>query len=148
MRVRPSKGSSLLEILVTILIITIAIMGLGAMQLRTVANNQWQLQQSTAKILSYQIFERMRANRSAAISGAYDRTMPDPENCPAAISGNLLARNDLINWLANIEARLGGEGCAAVTCSVNGRCEVNIRWYDDLADTLDLPTQVTSSGAI
>lgn len=146
---RTERGSSLIEVLITILVITIGVMGLGAMQLRTMASNQWQIQHSTAKLLSYQIFERMRANRTAAVSGAYNRALPTGSgSCASASSGNILASNDLTAWLDSVQTQLGDEGCAGVICDLDGVCQVRITWVDDVANTLDMPTQIDSSGAI
>lgn len=142
-------GSSFIEILITILIVTIGMMGLGAMQLRAMGNNQWQLQQSTATLLSYQMFERMRANRSAAVGGAYQRTLPASGNdCATVSTGNILAGNDLNAWFAEMQAHLGDGACGSIDCALDGICEIEIVWTDDLADTVGLQTRVKSDGAI
>jgi len=143
------SGSLLIEILITILVVTIGVMGVGAMQLRTLGDNHWQLQKSTATLLSYQIFESMRANRSAAVAGAYERSLPGAGAiCPAANSGNILAQNDISYWLNSMKAYLGDEACGAIDCQSSGYCKVTIVWSDDLADTVGVGTSVTSTGAI
>ena len=142
------KGSSLIEVLITMLVIAIGIMGLGAMQLRTMANNQWQLQQSTASLLSYQIFERMRTNRGPATTGAYNRVGAGAGSCPTAASGNIQARNDVAAWLESLQAQLGEEACGSITCNNEGTCQVDITWDDEASAGDQMPTSISATGAI
>lgn len=132
-------GFSMVEVLVALLILSIGLLGLAGMQTRSVQMNQSAAQSSQANFLAYDILDRMRANRNAAVNGDYNRTLTQP--VPTAT--NTLANRDLREWLimivgANVEGtavpgllpQQPGATGAAVTVSAEGDVTIEIRWYD------------------
>lgn len=106
------QGFSMLEILVTLAIISIALLGTAGLQmysLRAIKGSEFRIQ---AVFLASDIAERMEANRDAAINGSYatgSRTSPSiaTADCTvAACSEAGLASFDISQWENNIVSTL------------------------------------------
>jgi type IV pilus assembly protein PilV len=66
--VTKQRGVSLVEILVTLVLISIAVLGSAAMQVFSKRANNQAVQRTTAAYLASDLFERMRSNRAALAS--------------------------------------------------------------------------------
>jgi len=124
-RARPGRqrGASLIEILVTVLIITLGLLGLAGLQGRLSASEIEAYQRSQALLLLSDLGNRMAANRSAA--SAYLTAVNSPlgagMTCPTALTTR--AQRDLREWClalqgaaesqsgSSVGAMLGGRGC-------------------------------------
>lgn len=115
-------GFTLLEVLVAIVILSFGLLGLAGLQAIGLKNNHSAYLRTQANTLANDIFERMRANREAALAGEYDLKMDD-----VAPSGNT-AKTDLAQWLAGIRALPDGDG--SVVVNTNGIASVVVRWDD------------------
>lgn len=116
----------MLEVLISLLILSVGLLGLGSLQTVGVQNNNSAFQRSQATLLSYEIVEAMRANRYGAINGRYNRGFEDADPDPTAS----MAAMDVSLWLNNVTGSLaGGEGSINVTNA--GDVTVRIRWLDD-----------------
>lgn len=69
---RRQEGTSLLEVLISVVILSIGLLGLAGLQVAALRVNQGAMQRSQATILAYDILDRMRSDRIAAIDGRYD----------------------------------------------------------------------------
>jgi type IV pilus assembly protein PilV len=69
---RAQIGTSLLEVLIAVVVLSIGMLGLAGLQVAGLRVNQGALQRSQATILAYDILDRMRGDRTAAIEGDYD----------------------------------------------------------------------------
>lgn len=111
-------GFSLLEVLISIFILAIGLLGLAALQTTSLKNNHSAQYRTTATVLTYDIIERMRLNQNA------DYTLllaNDP-------SGATLKDLDLIDWIANIAAELPqGDGAVALNGDI---VTVTVQWDD------------------
>ncbi len=139
---RTQQGTSLLEVMISVLIMAVGLLGIAAMQATALRNSQGSTERSQAVILSYSIVDAMRANRVAAIAGEYNTggwacTLP---------AGGTLATNDRRDWLsslktsfltspgltaAEINARLAADDsvCGSIACAnATGICVVGVRW--------------------
>jgi len=65
------RGFTLIEILVTVIVLSIGLLGLAGLQATALKFNSTAYQRSQATILAYGIAEQMRANATAARNGAY-----------------------------------------------------------------------------
>lgn len=70
--IKLQRGFSLIEILVTLLIVAIGLMGTATMQLTGLSSNQGAYLRSQASILVYDMADRMRLNADGALNGHYD----------------------------------------------------------------------------
>lgn len=120
------SGVSLLEVMISVLIMGVGLLGIAAMQAAALRNNQGAYGRSQAVIQSYAIIDAMRANLDMARSGAYNRAL----TCDIPGSGGLVD-SDWNNWMANMKQSLGdGDAtCGSVNCNANS-CTVTVQWDD------------------
>ena len=131
-RPRREGGFTLIEVLVAVLILSIGLLGLAALQTTSLRSNHSSLLRSQATLLSYEIVDRMRANRNVALGGEYDTAFAD------AAPAFQLARSSSawVPGVAGVATLPGGEG--AIARSVSGTrtiFNVSVRWDDDRSGT-------------
>ena len=69
---KAQKGVGLIEVLVSMLILSVCLLGMAALQTVALRNGQSAQSRSMAGIMSNSITDAMRANITAARSGAYN----------------------------------------------------------------------------
>lgn len=128
------KGFTLIEVLITVVILAIGLLGLAGLQLNGLRFTHSAYQRSQATILTNDILDRMRVNRLVAETGAYDIAFgatPAAANCTGSgvsCSPGSLASADLGEWKQAIAAVLpAGDG--AVERSGTSFV-ITIRWDD------------------
>ncbi|PAU55673.1 type IV pilus modification protein PilV [Pseudomonas indica] len=95
------KGFSLIEILISMLVLGIGILGMVGLQLNAMKVNQTASVRSQATFLAYDIVDRMRANTPAALAGSYDIALT-----AAASTGTSIADQDIRTWKAALSSQL------------------------------------------
>lgn len=133
---RVQRGVSLIEVLIAVLIMGVGLLGIAAMQATALRNSQSALERSQAVIMSYAILDAMRANRDAAIGGAYNIGM----TCAAPAAGTL-AQTDLNQWITSLKESVRGTAlaaadttaCGSVACTTGNLCTVTVQWDDSRA---------------
>jgi type IV pilus assembly protein PilV len=70
-RRRPSAGFSLIEVLVSLLVLSFGLLGLAALQISGLKSSHMGFVRTQAAQLAYDIGDRMRANSGAATAGTY-----------------------------------------------------------------------------
>lgn len=124
-------GLSLIEILVSVVILGIGLLGVAAMQSLALRGGQSSLEASQAVIQTNAIIEAMRANRVNANDYATAGMV-----C-AVPAGGTLAQNDLANWITNLKLSIGGATTDTTTCGqITGcplNCVITVRWDDSRA---------------
>ena len=127
-------GASLLEVMISVLILGIGMLGIAAMQATALRNSQGSLERSQAVIQSYAILDSMRANRASAIAGDYNLAAM---TCVAPASGASLAASDLHIWLTTLRdprVGVGESACGQIQCAgANGDCTVTVQWDEGRA---------------
>jgi len=115
---RRQAGVSLIEVLVSTLILAIGLVGVAGMQALALHNNQEAQMRSHASALAYDLADRMRNNVAAANAGLYDpSTASTSSTCytPSGCAMGDMARDDMQRWLTNVAATLPmGEGFVCV----------------------------------
>ena len=119
------SGFSLLEVLITLVIIAIGMMGFAAMMLSSMKNNRIAMQRSTATFYAYDIIDCMRVNRSAALIGSY--TLAD---FGSLLTGTTVATSDVNQWQTALSTALPS-GAGKITFAGN-TVTVEIRWTETL----------------
>lgn len=123
-KLRPIRGVSLIEVLVTVFILSVGLLGLAGMHFQGLKNNQSAYFRSQATILAYTVLDTMRANRANALEGDYDIAMG------AASSSKGIAGTDLGYWKRALSSALpSGDG--SIDCNqVTSVCVVTVQWDD------------------
>jgi type IV pilus assembly protein PilV len=122
------SGFSLLEVLVAILVLAIGLLGLAGLIASSMRNNQGAYHRTQATWLAYDIADRMRANRQAALAGNYNFALSG--TAPAAGAVNM---TDLSQWVTAIAAALPqGQGSVAVDGATR-RVTIVVQWNDTRA---------------
>jgi type IV pilus assembly protein PilV len=125
---RASRGTTLVEILVTVVIISVGLLGVVALQTVSLRNNYSSLLRSQATVLAGDIVDRIRANRdnAASYNVAYG----------ASLAATSVHGRDVTAWKGDIQLVLPPAGGAAADGEIvvntlsAGRFEVivRIRW--------------------
>ena len=137
-------GTSLLEVLIAVVILSIGMLGLAGLQLTGLRVNQGAMQRSQASVLVYDILDRMRGDRVVANGGDYDVVVVvDKEATAMTTSAALIAakpNQNLSQWGAAIQEFLPGgaamicrtDNPALAACTGSGdNFIVRIDWADE-----------------
>ncbi len=136
------RGTSLLEVLVSIMLLSIGLLGLAALQAGGLRNNQSAMQRASAVVLSYSIIDAMRSNLTVARNGGYTMTLAQ---CAAAGSaGSGLALSDLANWVASLRTNLGDNTACGQVALVGGIHVVTVQWNDARGTAGQNPQQLVT----
>lgn len=133
---RQQQGATLIEVLVTLLVFSVGLLGMAGLQSMSLKANHSAYYRSQATFLAYDIGERMRSNRESALDGDYDDAdFPDNDE-ENEVAGELYER-DLAEWRNQLASTLP-QGTGKV--SVAGRVvTIEVRW-DDSRGTTQLAT--------
>jgi type IV pilus assembly protein PilV len=143
------SGFTLLEVLVAVLVLSIGLLGLAGLLASSIRNNQSAYQRTQATWLAYDIVDRMRVNRPAALASDYDTTLGTPANCAAnpTLSGAMAAQ-DLTGWKTLLACALpAGDGAVALNTATR-QVTVTVQWNDsrgtsgNTAQTFQIQTQL------
>lgn len=135
---RAQRGVGIIEVLIALLILSIGLLGMAALQVRTMRNNESALERSMAVAETHAIADAMRADRVNAINGRFDLALDD-----AAPTGDTFRETVLAAWRANIENALGEDATGSVDC--NGPlCEIVIQWNDSRGAEGEEEQQITT----
>ncbi len=127
---RLSKGTSLIEVMVSVLILSIGLLGIAAMQATALRNTQSAMERTQAVVQSYAVLDAMRANLTRARNNQYDAGW----TCTAPSTGTLV-NSDMAAWITSMKATVGSDACGRISCGANGAaddnvCTIDVRWND------------------
>ncbi len=145
---KKNTGFTLIEVLISMLILAVGLLGLAALQANGLKNNVSAYNRSQATQLAYDIADRMRANMVDAgtlSTSTYIYTTANPitavavqNNClqiANACTTAQMAQNDLFEWNTDINNLLPlGSGDIAVVGSI---FTVTINWDDNRDGNVD-----------
>ena len=122
------EGSTLIEVAVTVLILSVSLLSMATLQTRSLQFNQGASMRTQANIQAYDLIDRIRINRGVSSSNISSYTAAYDAS-PAG--GNALAAADVAAWRANIQRNLPG-GKGAIACvSATRICTISIKWSDE-----------------
>lgn len=128
-RKRHQRGLSLIESLVSLLVLALGIMGLAGVQSRLLVESRTANHRATAIGLIDDLTNRILLNRNAAIAGnytlAWDATKAVQDCVTSQCTGAQLAQSDLNLWRTNVVAALPG-GNATIFQSANDSRQIGI----------------------
>jgi type IV pilus assembly protein PilV len=123
------RGVALLEVLIVFFVLSIGLLGMAALQLRSIQYNQSSYLRSQATVAAYDMLDRVRLN------GGNEILVGNPE------------RDD---WVTFVQGVLPTEGAVPTLVCNPPMCTVTIQWEDrfdddnddDLTQTLTITSQV------
>lgn len=104
-------GSSLIEVLVSLLVLSGGMLGIAGVQSVSLRNNQAAYFRTQATMLTSEIIERMRANKIAVDNDDYDNVAgAATASCftAAGCTPGEMADQDIFDWDADLAAALPG----------------------------------------
>ncbi|MEI8031442.1 MAG: type IV pilus modification protein PilV, partial [Comamonadaceae bacterium] len=151
------RGFSMIEVLVTLLVISLALLGTAGLQAYAMRLNQGGQFRTQAVFLAADLAERIEANKSGAMAGNYDKVAGDAATYKVVLVTNDLcltancapvdlATYDLAQWQSAVQATLP-QSSWTVQQTVNGSAKtdtqactpstytITLRWVDRLTDT-------------
>lgn len=159
-RTRPvplaSRGATLIEVLVTIVIIAFGLLGMAGLQIRMQMSEMEAYQRSQALMLLNDMASRIQTNRAAAASYVTGTATPlgTGRDCNSMASANRV-QIDLRDWCNSLKgaaeyidqtsgqdargAMVGGRGC--ITLAADGDYVVSVAWQG-LAPVSEPPSSV------
>lgn len=115
-----SRGFTLIEVLITTLVVGIGLLGLAGLQTASLRSTQSAEQFTEAARLAAEMADRMRANPQGVNAGHYDNNSNATSvGClgAAGCSPEQLANDDMAQWREALKARLpGGSSVTGVVC--------------------------------
>lgn len=155
---RRCDGFSMVEVLVTIVIIAIGLLGLASLQLNSLRNNTTAYERTQATMLAYSIIDRMRTNRDSANAGLYNTALGTAPGGGAdcttgTCTSSIMATSDVYEWKCSLgkwdcngfTSKLpNGDGAIAIA---GGVVTVTIQWEEKRSETAaaDRLTQLSVS---
>jgi len=121
-------GFGLIEVLVSLLIVSIGLLGIAGLQVMALKNVGSSMERSQAVIQTYSYLDILRANRAQAVISNLDLPMTcDPEN----LAGSLVEQR---KWVTQLHETLGPQSCGRVECLGGGKCTITVQWDDSRAE--------------
>jgi type IV pilus assembly protein PilV len=150
-----TRGFTLIEVLVSIVILSIGLLGIAKLMLFSSRSNDSAYLRSQATALAYEILDNMRANRQEAINKTYDTLAATPATAPAKLCTgatqcltNELALYDVYQWKLRLTtaSNAGGtfvgalpSGAGSVTTPALGTTPttvvITVSWDDTVAQS-------------
>ncbi|MBI5277311.1 MAG: type IV pilus modification protein PilV [Burkholderiales bacterium] len=126
-RARAQRGTTLVEVLVTIIIISFGLLGMAGLQVRLQVSEMESYQRSQALLLLNDMATRITANRNNAASYVTSTALGSSMTCPTATA--TIVERDKKEWCdalqgasetsgsSKLGAMIGGRGCVQSTGS-------------------------------
>ncbi|HKM36563.1 MAG TPA: type IV pilus modification protein PilV [Thiopseudomonas sp.] len=128
--IHPQRGASLIEVLVTLVVLGIGLLGMAGLQTLSIKGTYSSYYRSQATFLAHDMTERMRANYKVARdknSAYYTVKFPASSN-KNNISSDDLAKRDIAQWLNDLADTLPN-GTGSITRE-GDLVVLEVRWND------------------
>ena len=140
------KGSSLLEILISLLVIAVGLLGLSVMQTVSLKNINNSHFRSLATVYAYDMAERMRSNQAGVTAGNYDNITAPGANtsCAGAIcTAAEIATLDGFQWNQQIASELpSGTGTVTESSDVY---TITVTWEEQQRQLISSNDNIVST---
>ncbi|WP_434988473.1 type IV pilus modification protein PilV [Xanthomonas melonis] len=140
-----SQGFSLLEVLITIIVLAFGLLGFALLQTANVRFVQSANYRTQATNLAYDLLDQMRSNRfqSAWYTDAtFSANTVTSASCSRPLGDSVTIANNIVRWKCQVVLALG-EGASATVLNNNGQVTVGITWGDQRWDASNPNAQTT-----
>jgi type IV pilus assembly protein PilV len=162
---RRTRGFTLLEVLVALVILSIGLLGLAAMQASALSSTHGSQMESIVALQARSLADAMSANpdywanntpiftvtgtATAPVFGSSAPTVPSGGCLNTICTSTNMAGYDLQQWAAQLMSQVPG-ATAKITCSASAPvgCNITINWTEKAAAALNQGTQNTASSPI
>ncbi len=146
------RGIGLLEVLITVLLLSIGFLAAAKMQVQGMRFSQSAYTQAQAYFMIAEMMDRMRSNADAVRDGHYDdlvtsSSMTNPNCGTAFCTPQRLAEQDLFDWSAMLFPLRGDQNFipvlpssdtvnaeASITAAGNGYYQLRAEWIERIGD--------------
>ncbi len=130
------RGTSMIEILVTLIVVAIGLLGIASMQMVSLKNANTSYQRYVASLYAYDMMERMRSNPAGVQADQYDDLAVDGTEsevtCTNACTPAALAEMDAYEWGQQLRSNLPN-GRGTVDEGTDGY-EITVTWDEQVTD--------------
>ena len=119
------KGFSLIEVMVSLVLVSIGLMAMASLQSRSVNNSTVAYTETQSTLHLKEIVELLRANKVAAASGDYNIVLSSFSDLSSG--GTTIAETDRYNWFNNLDNVLPNAK-ASINCDVDSRCVLELQY--------------------
>lgn len=142
---RPGQqGFSMMEVLIAMLVLSIGLLGLAALQAQGMRFNNEAYYRTQATQLGYQVIDMMRADRDNVASyrkSAADMANLDAADCDESGAASVGADVQLACWMGRLTGILPDAGASIVINAANNNyVDVTISWIDKELSSSTLAT--------
>ena len=127
------RGVSLIESMIAILVISVGLLGIAALQITSMKQNNSALHHSQAVWIGYNIADRIRANYNQFVS--YDGTNTASDYTQDCSTGSCTAAQmvvaDQADWKTAISNLPGGLGTIASPVGLPNQLVIQVMWDDE-----------------
>jgi type IV pilus assembly protein PilV len=124
-RLRQQTGLTLIEILVSLVVTSVGLLGVAALHLTSLRNNFDSTLRTHASVLANDIADRMRSNRRAALAGEYNIAL----GAATAAAPATRAQRDVSEWRDSIKQTIKGDGGVQVNAATR-MATITINWAE------------------
>ena len=134
------SGFTLIEVLITLVIVAVGLLGLASLQLRAMQFVHGAYIQTQVQVLAYDMLDRLRANRIEALETpsyvlAVTDTPSAPTNCATTVcTATQMAAFDIYEWRKILNEHLPqGKGAIALEDLASGgrMYTIQVQWLDN-----------------
>ena len=124
-------GMTLIEVLVTLVLISVGLLGVAALHLTSLKNTQESYVRSQAAMLAADMLDRMRSNQIGFSAGDYDMSN-DASGFDQSGAADTVAADDIAAWESAIDRLLPGADAEAAgrIVRVDRIVTITIRWRE------------------
>ena len=147
---RAQSGVGLIEVMVAVLLLSIAFLGIAALQAMSMSTNNSAMARSMATIASYSILDGMRADKASALAGSYNTSSPIAGSTCSSIDTSTLVGSQTAQWCTQLSSYLGKSASTTgnISCLATGDCTITITFDDSRAGVGGTSTQTVITRAM
>ena len=127
---RRLDGVGLIEVLISLLVLSLGMLGLAGLQMWSLKTNESSLERGLAVMQTHSIVDAMRVDRANALAGRFNYDGRTGASLP---SDTTFAAKAVTAWVGNLKNRWGNRATGFINCGASGACSVGVTWDEQRA---------------